>query len=124
MANLFGMNIAGIINAEIANAGGVLKGTLTKVSPGKRTAGSLTGGTNPATKSYSFNGFVETREVRRTGQVGASPGAVLTVLGASVPSGVVPEVNDTALIEGITYTLVELIKRDPAAAVYEFRVET
>ncbi len=44
MPNLFGIDIAGIINSEIAAAGGVLSGTLTKTAPGTRTAGSLTAG--------------------------------------------------------------------------------
>ncbi len=123
MPDLFGLDIAGIINTEIANAGGVLAGTLTKTTPGARTGGQLTGGTNPATSAHAFNGFVETKEDRRPGQVGAMSMAVVTVLGASVSPAAVPEVNDTAVLDGVTYTLVELLSGDPATAVFEFRAE-
>lgn len=121
MPNLFGLDIAGIINSEIARAGGVLSGTLTRTVPGTRTGGSLTAGTNPTETTHSFKGFAETKEDRRSGQIGAQSMAVVTVLGASL--SVVPEVNDRALLDGVTYTLVELLSRDPAAAVFEFRAE-
>lgn len=121
MPNLFGIDIAGIINSEIAGAGGVLSGTLTRTVPGTRTAGSLTAGTNPTETTHSFKGFVETKADRRPGQIGVQSMAVVTILGASL--SVTPEVNDTALLDGVTYTLVELLTRDPAAAVYEFRAE-
>ena len=68
-------------------------------------------------------GFVETKEDRRPGQVGASTLSVVTVLGTSVSPAAAPEVNDRALIDGVTYTLVELLSSDPAAAVYEFKTE-
>lgn len=123
MADLFGLDIAGIVNDAIAGAGGVRPGTLTKTTPGTRTPGSLTGGSNPTTTTHSFNGFTETKEVRRTGQVGASSMAVVAILGASVTPAATPEVNDTALIDGVTYTLVELLKGDPAGAVFEFAAE-
>lgn len=123
MAELFGIDIAGIINTELANAGGVRSGTLTKTAPGTRTGGSLTGGTNPTTTAHTFNGFVETKAKRRRGQVGAEPMAVVTILGASVTPAAVPEVNDTVLIDGATFTLLELLNRDPAEAVYEFRAD-
>jgi hypothetical protein len=123
MANLFGLDIAGIVNDALSGAGGLRPGTLATTSPGTRTGGSLTGGTNPTTTSHSFQGFVETKEVRRKGQVGADLMAVVTIIGASVTPSVVPEVNDVATIDGTSYTLVELLKRDPAEAVYEFAAE-
>lgn len=123
MANLFGVDIAQILADSIAGAGGVRPGTLTKVTPGSRTGGSLTDGTNPTTTVHSFQGFVETKEARRDGQVGAGIMAVVTVIGKSVLPFAAPEVNDTALIDGVTYTLLELLSRDPAEAVYEFAAE-
>jgi len=123
MVELFGIDIAKVVNDSITGAGGVRPGTLTKVTPGTRTGGSLTGGTNPTTTSHSFQGFVETKEVRRDGQVGAGIMAVVTMLGDSVSPTAVPTVNDTVLIDGVTYTLLELLSRDPAEAVYEFAAE-
>ncbi len=121
MPNFFGIDIAGLVNSSIAGAGGVRPGTLTKTVPGSRTVGDPTAGTNPTTTSHSFSGFAETREARRPGQVGASSMAVVTVLGASVSPAAVPEVNDTATIDGVVYVLVELLSGDPAGATFEFR---
>ena len=121
MPDLFGLDIAGIINTEIANAGGVRSGTLTKETPGTRTPGDLAGGTNPTSVAYTFNGFVEQKAT--AGDLTQMSMAVVTILGASVTPTAVPEVNDRVLIDGITWELVELLSRDPAAAVYEFRAE-
>ena len=125
MPKLFGLDIAGIVNRELANAGGVLDGELTKVAPGTRTSGSLTGGTNPAETTHDFKGFMgRVSESRFTGQLQVVDGDVMSILGASLPSGVEPEVNDRATLEGKEWELVKLLTRDPAAALYEFMVES
>lgn len=121
MANLFGVDIA----KEIANAfsGELKSGVLHKKTPGTRTAGSLTAGTNPASADHTFEGFDELREVRREGQVSAESMVTISIFGASVDPLVVPEVNDEVTLESITYTLVELIERDPASALYVFAAQ-
>ncbi len=121
MAKLFGIDIAATVAKGISDAGGVRPGILTRVTPGARTAGSLTGGTNPTETTFSFRGFVETKERRRSGQVGASTMSVVTILGDTVT--VVPDVNDRVAVDGVNYTLLELLSRDPAEAVYQFRAE-
>lgn len=123
MAELFGLDIAEIVNDSITAAGGVRPGSLLKTTPGTRTGGSLTGGTNPVTTVHTFQGFSETKENRRTGQVGAMSLGIVTILGKSVLPFAVPEVNDVATIDGVDWTLLELMSRDPAEAVYEFRAE-
>lgn len=123
MADLFGIDIAGTLNDAMEEAGGLLDGTLTRTTPGTRTGGSLTAGTNPTTTTHTFKGFVETKEKRRPDQVGSRGTAVVTILGASLSPATTPRVNDTATIDGSTYTLLELLSRDPASAVYEFRTE-
>jgi len=121
---LFGLDIAGIVADGIASAGGVRDCTLTKTTPGSRTPGSLTAGNNPATTAYNCKGFVETKEVRRGGTLVGENISVVTILGDTVSSGTVaPEVNDTALIDGTTWNLTELVSADPAGAVYEFEAE-
>lgn len=120
MTDLFGLDIAGILSTEISKAGGLRPGTLVKSTPGTRTGGSLTGGTNPTTTNHTLQGFVENREVRLKGQVSASLVPVVAILGASVSPVAVPEVNDKVTIDGVTYTLAELISRDPASALFEF----
>ena len=124
MPNLFGLDIVGIIAREIAAAGGVLAGTLTKTTPGVRTPGDLSGGTNPTTTSSGFRGFLENRDnVRLPGQLTAVSGRVLVILGGTLPAGVVPEANDSAVMEGETFSIVSILKRDPAGATYECLVE-
>jgi hypothetical protein len=124
MPNLFGIDIAGLVDKEIAAAGGVLTGKLTKVTPGSRTSGSLRAGASPSEVSHDFRGFLQNvNETRYMGQLQTSKGEVASILGASLPSGVVPEANDKITIEGRDYDLVQLLRRDPAAALYEFEVE-
>ena len=123
MVKLFGIDIAAVVAREFK--GKLLTGTLTKRSAGSRTAGSLTGGVNPSETAHPFEGIVETKtETRREdGGLVTSTGEILTIIGGSLPAGVVPEANDRAELEKVTYDLIELIERDPASAVYRMRVE-
>jgi hypothetical protein len=123
MPSLFGIDIAKTIADNIAAAGDVRSGTLTKSSAGARTPGDVTAGNNPTTSTHSFKGFVETRAQRREGSQVPEGMGVVTILGATVSPAAVPAVNDVATIDGDSYTLLKLISRDPAAAVYEFMVE-
>jgi hypothetical protein len=124
MPNLFGLNIAKIINDAIQSAGGLRPGTLTKVTPGTRTPGSLTGGTNPTTTTHSCSCYVTLdSEIRRAGQVGARKNPQVLILGASVSPTAVPEVNDRIAIDGITYTLIAAIGKDPSGSTYEFEAD-
>ena len=118
---LFGLDIAKLVNDNISAAGGVLPGVLTRETPGTRTPGDLAGGTNPTTATYPFRGFVTTAGERRPGSTSASSISTVSILGASI--AVVPEVNDEVNIEGTDWTLLELVERDPAAALYVFRAE-
>ena len=123
MVEIFGIDIAEVVNDSIANAGGLRDGSLAKTTPGTRTALNLAAGTNPTTTTHTFQGFVDTRETRRSGQVGAMSTAIVTIIGKSVLPLVVPEVNDIATIDSIAYNLLELLSGDPSGAVYEFRAE-
>ena len=122
MPSLFGVDIA----QELANAfsGQLLTGTLTRVTPGTRTPGQLTGGTNPTETTHAFEGFIEDKtEVRREGTLVSRGGKFVSILGASVSPAAVPQQGDKVTIEGVDYTIVEIAGRDPAAALYECRVE-
>ncbi len=123
MPNLFGLDIAKLVADNIAAAGGVLDVTLTKTTPGTRTAGSLAAGTNPTTTGYACKGFIEDRtQSNRPGSLVQSGGKVVSIFGATLDTGVVPAPTDTVTIEGSTFTVLE-VGRDPAAAVYELKVE-
>ena len=121
MAKLFGIDIAKVVNDSIASAGGVLTGTLTRATSGTRDVSDLAAGTNPTEATYKFKGFVTTAGERRPGSTSASSISTVSILGASI--SVVPEVNDEVNIEGTDWTLLELVERDPAAALYVFRTE-
>ena len=123
MAELFGIDIAQVVADSIEGAGNLRPGTLVTTTPGTRTPGDLTGGTNPTATSHTFQGFAEERAVRRSGALVAENMSVITVIGASVSPAVVPGVNDSVTIDGETYMLKELLTRDPASAVFEFRAE-
>ncbi len=124
MVELFGVDIAQVVADSITEAGNLRPGILTKIVPGTRTGGSLTGGTNPTETSHTFQGFVETKTSRREGTLVADPMSVVTILGATVTPFTEPEVNDGAIIDNVTWNLGKLLSRDPASAVYEFEAST
>ena len=125
MSQLFGLNIAAIVDGAIQQAGGVKTGTLTKSAPGTRTPGSVTGGTNPTPTAYSFRGFVENRtSQRRPGELVKVSGEFVSILGNSLPAGVEPEANDLVAIEGTEYTVTGVVERDPASALYVLSVSS
>ena len=102
MPDLFGLDIAGIVNQEIVGAGNVRTGTLNRITPGSRGA-TLIGGNSPTTTVHSFNGFVETKTRRSGDSLVEEPMAMLSILGASVSPAAVPQVGDTATIDGRTW---------------------
>jgi hypothetical protein len=121
---LFGLNIAQIVNQAIADAGGVLDGTLVKRANTGRTPGNLTGGQNPSETSHAFKGFIENRsETRRNGSLVSQEGQFVTILGDSLPSDVTPAQGDEITIEGRTFEVLGVPVRDPAAAAYECEVQ-
>lgn len=123
MTTLFGLNIAKIVDDSIVSAGGTNTGILRKATSGTRTPGSLTGGTNPTTVDHSFRGFLDNRtEQRIAGSIVSAGGEVVSIFGNSLPSGVEPENDDVVIIEGTVFTIVEVLARDPAAALYEVKV--
>ena len=67
---------------------------------------------------------MQRRSVRRSGALTAEDMAVVMILGQSIDPAVVPGVNDSVAVDGVTYMLIELMSRDPAAAMYEFISET
>lgn len=114
------------IQAEVAAAfsGQVLTGTLHKKAPGSRTPGSLTAGTNATETDYSFDGFLEQKEIRMPGAVSGQLRNICTIIAGTLGGGTVaPVAGDAVTIESIRFTITDMIDRDPAAAVYECVVE-
>ena len=114
---LFGINISKLIKDNVAP--GVLDATLTVVTAGTRTPGTLTGGTNPTTQDYSCRGFIDTQAVRDISGTLVDDGTkTIVLIGDTINGGATaPSTADRVTIEGTTYT-IEAIDRDPAAATY------
>jgi len=124
--DIFKKDIAGKIGTKLAPL--VFDVTLVVVTPGTRTVGQLTAGTQATETSYTVKGWVD--EMRQR-YAGATQGAtieersiverqdkLITLLGSTLPSGVVPKPNDRLTAEGVTRRIVD-VDRDPAGAVYE-----
>lgn len=113
---LFGIDISGLINSNIGP--GVNDATLTKVTPGTRSVGQLTGGTNPTSTGYACKAFVDPIDRSRIdGTLVKDGDANVQIIGDSVASSQVPEVGDTVTILGRTYEIVAVMV-DPALALY------
>lgn len=116
----YGVDIAREINKIIGPS--VLPATLTKTTPGTRTGGQLTGGTNPTTTSYPCRGFLDSQEIEaKQGGLEVSGRLVAVLIGDSIAGGTVtPEPGDRILIEGVQYFIPDdgRIDRDPDKATY------
>jgi hypothetical protein len=121
---LFGVDISGIIRDAIGP--GVLDATLTRVTPGTRTA-ALTAGTQPTTVAYACKGFVDSQKVRFVNGTLVKAGQkVVVLIGDTIAGGTVaPQPGDRISIEGASYVIPEggTIDRDPAGATYTCAVE-
>ncbi len=113
---LFGEDIAKIVYDNMK--GQLLDATLTKVTPGTRTPGNLTEGTNPTETPKTAEGFIDSQNRRNVGGALVKDGDIIIVLiGNSIEDLTIPAVNDKVTIEGSTYR-VKAVDRDPAAATY------
>ena len=101
--------------------------TLTKVTPGTRTAGSLVDGTSPTTTDYTCKGFEQVKrsgywqfwQNAQTNNLARSSFLTIAILGATLPSGVEPMAGDKITSKGKTYTIAaDGVVRDPVGALY------
>lgn len=114
---LFGVDISGIINKNIGP--GVNECTLIKVTKGTRTAGNLTGGTNPTTTQHSARGFIDKLDRNRIeGTLVEEADSQVNLVGDSIAGGVRPSPGDRILIRGTTYNVLS-VDVDPADALFE-----
>ena len=117
---LFGIDIAGIVNDTISP--GLLDLTLTVTTPGTRTPGDLSGGTNPTTVVSTGKGIKEPLTSIRPESIVQDAMAVILIIGDSLSPAAVPEEQDLVSIEGPDYTIIR-VARDPAAATYTCQVK-
>lgn len=121
MPNLFGIDIAGIVNTKIADAGGALDVVLIKITQGNRGANPTAGRTLIETP-YPCKGLVnKSNSTRLTKSLVKDNFKSVLILGGSLPPGIFPEQNDriTIAVEGINNVAISAVpERDPAAATY------
>lgn len=100
----------------------LLNGTLTKVTRGSRTPGSLAEGPGKTTTAYTFKGFFEDySEGSVDGALVKDGDRKVMMLADSLSSPVVPDIGDSITLEGQTRSIIR-IKRDPAGATYVCQV--
>lgn len=82
--------------------------TLVRVTAGARTAGAVSGGTNPTTTSYRCRGRLGTRKrtVVEGGGLTRVTEQVISLLGATLPDGIEPRATDRITVGADTYTIV------------------
>lgn len=115
MTRLFGVDIAAIVNSEIAP--GLRPATLIAVTPTTRTLGALASGTNPTETSYPCRGVrLENRGQLVAGELVGTDEAIVLLVANSIGGGAVtPKATDKVTIEGRTRSIVRL-DGDPARA--------
>lgn len=122
MPDLFGLNVARIVNDSIRDAGDLRPVVITKKTPGTRTPGNLTAGTNPQSESHSARGFLSGLERLRPETIVEDATALVVVLAASVQAGAEPEVGDLVAVDGGTVRRILRVEADPAKAAFRCQV--
>jgi hypothetical protein len=122
MPDIFGLDIAGIVNDSLEAAGGLVPAVLIKVTPGVVDPAARTSGAQPTTQELPCKGVIEDYTAYEVAQglVQAGERRIL-LLARSIEGGAVPAPNDQIRIEDSTYRIGEgndAVKRDPAAATY------
>lgn len=114
--------IAKLVADALVGADMTKPAVLTKVTPGTRTPGSVSSGTNPTTADFTCRGIVQDLAgFVASGTLIADVSRVVRIFGATIASGAVPVPGDRITIEGTTTTIVGesgAITRDAAAATY------
>lgn len=118
MTEIFGQNLAETIFQAAREAQAGFDLTLTKVNEGAINPANLTAGKAKTEEAHSGYGIISIGTRRRGGTVVAIDGAMIAIYAASLPAGVVPEINDRVLIKGRSYC-ISRVDVDPADAMYQ-----
>lgn len=122
MTTIFGIDIA----AEIADAIGpsdATAATLISVTPGTRTPGSPSAGTNPTTASYGCRGFVVDYAAGQIdGALIVTGDRLVSLIAKSINGGATtPKPGDRLACRGRTYSIVR-VEGDAAEAMWHCQV--
>lgn len=117
----FGVDIAGLVNENIS-PGLPTTVTLTQRTPGVRTPGQLTGGTNPTGQTATAKAVVsDYRAGQIDGTLILAGDRKVLIIAESMSVPLVPSAGDRITAEGATYFIVR-VGRDPAGATYACQV--
>lgn len=120
MVKLFGVDIAKIANKALGP--GLLPIKLVKLTQGPRDPAALTEGPALSRKVYSGRGVVLDYKLSQfDGTIIQKGDRRVLILGASLPSGIIPESNDLVQAEGKESPIVT-VGRDPASASYDCQI--
>ena len=116
---LFGVDIAGLVHEHISL--GVLPAILRTYSTQPAQGSTLLSPPNKEPTNNDCRGFVETFE-QDIDEVNGEPvqedDRMIVLIGDSLPAGIIPKKNDEIDIEGLTFKVLSIADRDPAAATY------
>jgi len=113
-----GIDVAALVNANIAPALSDIPVTLTKYTTGTRTALSASAGTNSTNQTATGVGLMETYGINQVdGTLIQAGDRKVLIIAESLSPALVPDTGDQLVIEGITLIVVN-VERDPAGATY------
>jgi hypothetical protein len=120
--DIFGIDLAGILDDAFERAGGSFACTLIKQRAGPRDAMDPTAGRQIVPVKIGCRGFLDLRKRKAEEDAVEKTIGVFVIFGASLPANEEPMPGDTIVspAEGKTFTIkADGVKRDPAGATYE-----
>jgi len=116
---LFGVDIAGIVHEHVSP--GVLPAVLRTYSSESPSGGTLLSAPEKTSSNNDCRGFVEMFEQdidEVNGEKIQEDDRKIVLIGDSLPDDIIPKKNDEIDIEGLTFKVLSIADRDPAAATY------
>lgn len=120
--DLFGIDIAGIIGDNISDDD-VMPATLKRRVEGESNEEDLTAPPSDTFPEFPCRGYTESISINdRTTSNVLEDDRKISIIGASLPTGVVPTQGDILVIQDdgvdVVFQVLGLINRDPAGAIY------
>lgn len=116
MADLFGIDAGQVFLDTLGDL--VQDAVLVVNTPGTRTPGSLTQGTQPTTADKTCKGYIEDYDNSQIDNTLVAKGdRKVVLLVNSIQDDAVPDTGDSITIEGITFEVID-VERDTLQAIY------
>jgi hypothetical protein len=123
--------IANLVGSSLIGAGMSKSGVLIKITPGTRTPGAVSAGTNPTSKSYKVQAIpASVTTLRLSGSLIVGVDRVIKIFGSTLLPGVVPAAGDKITLDGVTSVIAgdsggnRAVEVDAARAVYTCQCRT